>query len=194
MLLFIPYISFSWKAEVVHVKDGDTIEVLSNGTAVTVRIWGIDCPESTQEYGNGAYLFAADFVRGGILEIETIDTDQYGRTVGMVYAGDLCLNEELIRAGWAWVYKQYCNKPVCKEWEKLQELAESAGIGLWESQNPIPPWEYRKTTPKKTAEPNDPLAYAIIFGAASVLLIIIRLILRAGWAKKKKKWNTRWRQ
>jgi len=194
IFLILPYIAFPWQAEVINVKDGDTLELLSGGSSVTLRLWGIDCPESSQEYGNGAYLFAVDFVREGMLEIETIDTDQYGRTVGLAYAGDLCLNEELIRAGWAWVYKQYCNKPICKEWEKLQENAKSAGIGLWESANPVPPWDYRKSNTKKKAEPNDPLALGIIFGSASILLIIIRLILRAGWAKKKRKWNTRWRQ
>jgi hypothetical protein len=33
------------------------------------------------------------------------DTDRYARAAGVVYIGDRCLNEELIEAGHAWVYR-----------------------------------------------------------------------------------------
>lgn len=34
--------------------NGDTIEVLHNGKAQSIRLHGIDCPEQGQPYGNTA--------------------------------------------------------------------------------------------------------------------------------------------
>ncbi|OHD56520.1 MAG: hypothetical protein A2Y33_15470 [Spirochaetes bacterium GWF1_51_8] len=191
-LLFSP--AFTWQAQVNEVVDGDTISLSKDGETVKLRLWGIDCPEASQEYGNGAYLFAVSFVKYGFLEIETMGTDQYGRILGIAYTNNVSLNEELIRAGWAWVYETYCDKPICDKWREIQKAAQKQKAGLWESANPVPPWEFRKNNPKKEPKETSPLSLAIIFGAASLLLLLIRLILKNGWAKKKRKWNNRWRQ
>ena len=42
---------------VTDVRDGDTIELrTSTGKAITVRLWGVDAPESSQRYGAAALL------------------------------------------------------------------------------------------------------------------------------------------
>lgn len=47
------------KAKVVGVKDGDTLSVLCDGSAKTVRLAGIDCPEKGQPYCTKAKQFTS---------------------------------------------------------------------------------------------------------------------------------------
>jgi endonuclease YncB( thermonuclease family) len=39
----------------IGVTDPDTISVMKDGRAVKVRLEGIDCPESGQDFSNAAY-------------------------------------------------------------------------------------------------------------------------------------------
>jgi len=48
----------------------------------------------------------------------------------------------LICSGLAWYYKEYAKEPLYQETETE---ARSKGVGLWEQEKPIPPWEWRKT-------------------------------------------------
>ncbi len=77
-------------------------------------------------------------------EAEVMDTDRYGRTVAMIYADKTLLNEELVKAGLAWVYWKYCHHPICVSWENFQLRARFDKRGLWADPNPIPPWEFRR--------------------------------------------------
>jgi len=83
-------------------------------------------------------------VFGKIVEIEAIDTDRYGRTVGIVTADGLNVNQEIVRNGYAWVYTRYCKKPVCGEWKGLETAARANKAGLWAHPDPVPPWDFRR--------------------------------------------------
>jgi micrococcal nuclease len=67
-------------------------------------------------------------------------TDRYGRIVGREFIGE----EELSRALIAWVYPKYCTIPECDQWKELEKTARSSKIGLWSSEEAVPPWEWRK--------------------------------------------------
>jgi micrococcal nuclease len=62
-------------------------------------------------------------VFGQTVFVKVMDTDRYGRTVGMGMVNGKCLNEELVKAGFAWVYPQYCKKPICDLWNRYEEAA-----------------------------------------------------------------------
>ena len=135
--------------KVVSVADGDTITVLdSSNTQHKIRIYGIDCPESHQDFGQKAKQFTSDMVFGKMVEVRVMDTDRYGRTVGIVNIGGKCLNEELVKNGMAWFYGQYCKSPFCSQWSQYQEEARNKKIGLWSMQNPVPPWDFRRGSSK----------------------------------------------
>ena len=53
MILFISIPSFAgdFIGKLVKVSDGDTVQVLHDGKAVTIRLVGIDCPEKAQPFG-----------------------------------------------------------------------------------------------------------------------------------------------
>ena len=128
----------------VGIADGDTITVLQNKTQYKIRLYGIDTPEKAQDFGKRAKQFTSGLVYGKHVKVVQEDVDRYGRIVGMVYVDGVCVNEEIIKNGFAWVYKRYCNSPVCETWLNLESEARSSGAGLWSHKNPIPPWDFRR--------------------------------------------------
>jgi micrococcal nuclease len=122
-----------------------TITVLQETNPIKVRLYGIDCPEKRQAYGTRAKQFTSGLVFGKKVEVETVDVDRYKRTVGIVRLPEgTVVNEEIVRAGYAWVYPAYCKKPLCLEWQRLEGEAATGRLGLWKDENPVPPWEWRR--------------------------------------------------
>ena len=149
ILLLLPQLSFGWQGKVVSVSDGDTITVMNNSRVERIRLYGVDCPEKHQDFGNRAKQFTSNMVFGKTVDVEPIDTDRYGRTVGLVKVNGKSLNEEIIKNGFAWLYSQYCHKPFCNTWYRYQEEAKQKRIGLWSMPNPVPPWEFRRENRKR---------------------------------------------
>ncbi|MFC1837249.1 thermonuclease family protein [Thermodesulfobacteriota bacterium] len=133
-------------AKVVSVTDGDTIKVYNADQGqVKIRLYGIDSPEKGQPYGKAAGKHLASLIAGATVEVETVTTDRYGRTVGIVFDNsETNISQEMVRSGYAWVYKRYCDKPFCDFWLLLEKEARDDKKGLWQEPNPIPPWEWRR--------------------------------------------------
>ena len=130
--------------KVVGVADGDTITVLQGKDQFKIRLYGIDCPESGQDFGARAKKFVSEMVFGKQVQVIQKDVDRYSRVVGLVLSGNFCVNQEIIRAGLGWVYHQYCKDSICREWVELEAQARDVKIGLWSHPDPIPPWDYRR--------------------------------------------------
>ena len=142
--------SFAWNGRVVGVSDGDTIKVLTEDKRlVKIRLYGIDCPEKRQAFGKRAKWFCSDLVFGREVEVEPIAQDRWGRTIALIYRGSLCLNEEMVASGYAWVFAKYCKKTICQKWYRLQKEARKARIGLWKDPRPVSPWVWRKAKRRK---------------------------------------------
>lgn len=148
-LLLVPLISLcqTLSGKVVRVSDGDTITILdTTKTQTRVRLYGIDCPEIGQDFGQSAKKYVSDLIAGEIVYIEIKDIDRYGRTVGIVWTGDsLNVNLDLLKAGLAWHYK-YFDKS--EEFAQAEHVAKVNKIGLWKQPNAIAPWDFRRN--KKT--------------------------------------------
>lgn len=149
--LFMTFLFLAWSVaafadfsgKVVAVQDGDTLEVMKEGVAVRIRLWGIDCPEMGQAFGKRAKQFASGLAFGKTVKVIEVDRDRYGRTVGEIILEDgRSLNRELVRAGLAWWYRQYAKKHV--ELEALEREAREAKTGLWADADPVPPWNWRR--------------------------------------------------
>jgi micrococcal nuclease len=134
----------AWSGKVVGVSDGDSITVLHDGRQEKIRLWGIDCPEKSQDFGAKAKQATSWLVFGKIVEVEPVDVDRYGRTVALVKVGRTVVNEELMRQGLAWVYVAYCKQAVCEKWKELEIDAWAQKRGLWAEPYPVPPWEFRR--------------------------------------------------
>ncbi len=142
ILLYACPVNADIVGKVVGVADGDTITVLQKKKQYRIRLYGIDTPEKRQAFGSKAKQYTSDMVFGKVVRVVEKDIDRYGRTVGMVYVGDRCVNEAILKNGYAWVYQRYCEG--CENWNKIENKARLKKIGLWADKNPIPPWEYRR--------------------------------------------------
>ena len=103
--------------KVEKVVDGDTVDVMfdvgfSMFRKERVRLHGIDTPETASKdqqekaLGKEAKEFVAKWLRSQKeLKARTTKDDKYGRILAHIYGeGGVCLNEEMVRLGYAWAY------------------------------------------------------------------------------------------
>jgi endonuclease YncB( thermonuclease family) len=142
--ILFPSLTFAeWEARVVHVFDGDTLITSVGGRAEIIELSGVDCPEKKQPFGFEAKDFTSAMVQGKIIKVVPVQNSRH--EMFKVYVGDKSLNEELLKAGFAWC------KIADSSDEKLVKMEESARQdrkGLWSKDNPVPPWVFRGETDK----------------------------------------------
>lgn len=146
---------------VVAVSDGDSITVLaSDNRQVKVRLAGIDAPERGQAFGQSSRQNLSDLVFGKDVRVSVVDTDRYGRIVGIVYVpvpgpnGDIVIDVDLaqIESGHAWAYRSYLRTlPAerAKRYVAAEDNAKARRQGLWMEKDPDPPWEWRREKREK---------------------------------------------
>ena len=132
----------TFRAKVIGVLDGDTIEVLQDKAPVSIRLYGIDCPEHDQDFGARAKRFTSDKVFGKTVEVVPVEKDQYHRLVAKIYIDGKYLNQMIVAEGFAWWYKRYA--PDDTDLRKAENDARALKKGLWSHPNPIPPWKFRR--------------------------------------------------
>jgi micrococcal nuclease len=126
-------------AQVIRVIDGDTIKVNIDGVQYTIRYIGIDAPESVkannpvEPFGLEASAKNKELVEGKVvmLEKDVSETDQYGRSLRYVYVGDLFINAELVRLGYAQAISYPPDIKYQDLFRQLQREARNTGKGLW---------------------------------------------------------------
>jgi micrococcal nuclease len=113
----------------VEIIDGDTFRLV---TGETVRLIGIDAPELSQPGGVLSREYLAHLLLGKPITLEkgSEDRDNYHRLLRFVYINNLCINEEMIRQGYAeaWYLPE---NPICDYYVHLEIQAETAKAGLW---------------------------------------------------------------
>ncbi len=130
------------EGRVVRIADGDTVTVLQENSQYKIRLYGIDTPERKQAFGRAAREELKAMLSTRVV-VEKKAEDRYGRTVGIVYSGGLNINRELVKNGYAWVYRKYCKESFCNDWLAMEKAARDQKKGLWK-ERAIPPWEFRK--------------------------------------------------
>src|SRR5262249_9775820 len=120
------------------VTDGDTLTVLRDRSPVKIRLRGIDCPESGQDFGTQARKKTSELAFGQVVKVQEYRLDRYGRTVADVSLPDgRSLNQELVRQGLAWWSRKYATHD--STLSGLEAEAKAAGGGVWSKSNPFPP-------------------------------------------------------
>jgi micrococcal nuclease len=128
-------------AKVIRIVDGDTAVVDLEGHEERLRYIGIDTPESVKPnqpvecYGKEAarrneQLVAGKRVR---LVIGAEPRDHYGRLLAYVHLGELMVNAELVREGYATALTVPPNDRFAAMFRRLEREAQEAGRGLWGS-------------------------------------------------------------
>ena len=132
---------------IVGVSDGDTLTLLSaEHVPHKIRIAGIDAPEKKQPFGEKAKASLSALAYNRSVEADCRKVDRYRRNVCVVFVGGKDVGLEQINAGMAWWYQQYAKEQTQQEridYEHAESLAKRHRYGLWNSANPMPPWEWR---------------------------------------------------
>jgi micrococcal nuclease len=119
---------------VTRIIDGDTLDVrFGDGTVDRVRLIGIDGPEPGQPFAAQASAHLASLVEGRevVMVSDVSDRDRFDRLLGYLFVGSLFVNEEMVRAGWAWAVRYPPDTAMALVLEAAQEQAQTAGVGLW---------------------------------------------------------------
>lgn len=131
--------------EVTSVIDGDTIKIMYEGKEETVRYLLIDTPETNhpslgeQPLGKEATTANKRIIESGDVSIE-FDVgdrfDDYGRLLAYIYVDGESVQEQMLESGLARVAYVYPpNTRYLDEFEKVEQQARDAGIGIWEFEN-----------------------------------------------------------
>lgn len=129
--------------KVSSVVDGDTIRALVNGKVESVRLLGIDTPETkdprkpVQCFGEAASKKMSEFVSGKIVKLVSDptqgDRDKYKRLLRYVYLENgTFVNGEMVKQGYAFSYKQYPTQKL-DEFNADEKYARENNLGLWGS-------------------------------------------------------------
>ena len=127
-------------ALVLEIIDGDTFKIDLEGQIMSVRIIGVDTPEtvhpyrSAEEYGYEASDYLKDLLEGMFvsLSFDEDKTDVYGRLLAYVYMSEVFVNAEIIKQGYGYAYTKYPFKYL-DDFIKYEEQARSDGVGIWSS-------------------------------------------------------------
>lgn len=160
------------------VCDGDTVYVqISPFTRIKVRIAGEDAPEHGQKYGEESKKFLIRLLYKRKVSVQIVDRDRYGRYVGIVRCGNRDAALEILKAGLAWCYFAYLKNLPRQNANAYIEAASEAKTerrGLWRSNNPTPPWDWRKEERAKEEKKN---RFTLALGI--LVLIVIMVIIFA---------------
>jgi micrococcal nuclease len=131
--------------EVIEVVDGDTIKVSIDGKTETLRLIGIDTPETKdprkpiQCFGQEASSNAKTLLEGKKVRLERDDSqsdrDKYDRLLRYVYLEDgTSYNKQIIADGYAHEYTYDLPYKYQAEFKQAQKDAEASDKGLWSSE------------------------------------------------------------
>jgi micrococcal nuclease len=144
---------------VTRVVDGDTMEIeYANGTEYTVRLLGVDTPETTLSrvsadefagipdttagrdhlfnWGERATTFAENELEGTQVQmVFDPDSDRrgyFGRLLVYLYVDGENFNERLLAEGYARMYDSQFS--LREEFAAVEQEAQASNVGLWESE------------------------------------------------------------
>jgi endonuclease YncB( thermonuclease family) len=154
-------------ANVTRVVDGDTIKATFQGALLTVRLIGVDTPETVHPsepvecFGPAASKYTTQALEGERvrLEFDVERLDQYGRTLAYVWLGERLFNEKLVRDGYANVSTFPPNVKYVDRFRAAQRDARSHDRGLWGRCAEEPPLS-PSPSPQGTPPPNCTSGYS----------------------------------
>jgi micrococcal nuclease len=127
---------------VVSVVDGDTVKLSIDGTTQTIRLIGLDTPETVdprkpvQCFGKEASNKAKELLTGRSVRLEVDASqgtlDKYGRTLGYIFRDDgLFYNKHMIEQGFAHEYTYNIPYKYQSEFKAAEKSARENQRGLW---------------------------------------------------------------
>lgn len=135
------------QAQIVRIVSGQTLEAISMGKALKVRLAGIEAPDIQQQpWGQIAQRQLETMVSGKIVTLELDGSpDKFGRQWAYVWQNDKLLNEQLLKEGYVLWDGRSRDRKYDDRLEKAQAWARIMGRGVWDVKQPMrqTPTEFR---------------------------------------------------
>ena len=147
-----------------RVLDGDTIRIVGENAEITLRLFGIDAPETSkskrdpgQPFSQTAAKQLAALVLNKTVQFKNCGADRYGRTLAVVFVDGKEVNLALLNAGLAEVYRgASAAGPQMALYREVEREAREAGRGMWAlKESYVSPREWRDRQ-KATSHPKQP--------------------------------------
>lgn len=154
------------EGRISYVFDGDTVALTTGGRKYRVRLQGIDAPEHDQPYGDASRDRLSRLVLNKPVRVETTKKDKYGRLLGKIWVQPidcpscgktLNANLAMLTTGHAWWYRYYKSEQTAEDrgrYEFAEFEAKAKGAGLWQDDNPTPPWDWPRGNRKTASSPD----------------------------------------
>ena len=116
--------------KVVGIKTGASLEILTGGKVMGLKLHGIGCARKGHTAGKAARRFVADNAFMNNVSVEITGSESDGTLIGRLLLADgRDLGAELTKLGLAWWDKR--NDPDAVGLSKMEEEARSANLGIW---------------------------------------------------------------
>jgi endonuclease YncB( thermonuclease family) len=139
---------FTLDGKIERVTDGDSIRLVTKNSAIIkIRLLGIDAPESNQAFGAESTKNLMRLGHSKEVVAQCIGIDRYRRSLCKILSDGVDLNLEQVKYGMAWHYKEYSKSQSNKDqvaYASAERSAQSSRLGLWSSDEAVPPWNFRK--------------------------------------------------
>jgi micrococcal nuclease len=131
---------------VLSVTDGDTLKIEYEGNSETIRLIGVDTPETVhptkpvEPFGPEASAFTKNLLIGEevYLRLGNEERGKYDRLLAYVYRAPdgLFVNLEIVRQGYGKAYVKYPFEHMAL-FQHYESRARSSGKGLWSGSSPV---------------------------------------------------------
>lgn len=152
-LIFFLFVTPTAQAQnlfnVTRVSDGDSVTCEGYGIKFKVRLAGIDSPEKGskkrpgQPYADQAKKYLQSLVLNKQVTIKQVGLDGFNRVLGTIYVDGLNVNLEMVKQGYAEVYRGKHKFDIRPYWEAEKE-AKAKKLNIWSQGNYMSPKEWRK--------------------------------------------------
>jgi len=153
IIILFTVLAHAGQFKINRVYDGDTVKAIGHDIEIKVRLVGIDSPETGkkkrdpgQPYSQKATKYLSGMVLNKTVDIKGYGLGPYNRILGVIHVDGKNVNLEMIKAGYAEVYR---GKPPrgfdTGLYKKAEAEAKKAGRGMWSQGNKyISPKDWRK--------------------------------------------------
>ncbi|UCF85477.1 MAG: thermonuclease family protein [Desulfobacteraceae bacterium] len=141
LALFItfPAVLLAGQFKITRVYDGDTVKAQGHDIEIKVRLVSIDTPETSKEkrdpgqpYSQQAKKYLTDLILNRSVDIKGYGLDRYNRILGVIYLGNQNINLEMVKAGFAEVYRGMApHKFELSPYWQAEKKARDSKKGMW---------------------------------------------------------------
>lgn len=132
---------------VTEIHDGDTITIICLKRPLQVHLMGIVAPEKEQAYADVARQHLSDLILNKQVVVEYSGLGDKALIVGRVFLKETDVGAQMIRDGVAWYDKPYdtiLSENQRQMYAACETAARTEHRGIWQDQNPIPPWKFKE--------------------------------------------------